>query len=516
MDVVRSGWEESIESYIRAKYPALRIESNNRSVIPSRNTRRSHLEIDIFIPELCLGIEANGEAYHDRTRYRDDQAYGTVRSDEMYKEVYCKNVGIDLIQVWSSEDSKTIASRIDAAIQEKLADPMTRPWHQRSWSDGIVEALVSVVSFLVPASIVIGGGAMLFFLLDVWRQGLRESISDLPGMFIFFVAFVVGCSLAGLGSVLSKLQKIRAGQAKSAILRNEIILAVVLSAAVSAYAYNLHRMNGEDSLDDLSRIAQLSLRSGEGLGLRSDGTVVPVGSGFKSKYDVSEWTDITQVAAGNGHSVGLRSNGTVVAVGENDWDQCEVSEWTDIVQVAAGDRFTIGLRSDGSAVAVGKYTFGHPHVSDWTGIVQIAAGSYHAVGLRSDGTVVADIDGSPGAVENNGLGSEGDVHDWSSIVQISAGGSRTVGLRSDRTVVETGEATDASSWTDVYQVATGSGGTVGLLTNGTVVAVGVDTPLQTVAWSWHDIAQVASVRGGPVGLRSDGTVMVGEFAASRE
>ncbi|MHB1323465.1 MAG: RCC1 domain-containing protein [Coriobacteriia bacterium] len=357
---------------------------------------------------------------------------------------------------------------------------------------------------------------MSFVLLGALGVGLKESISDLPGTLIFIVGFFVGCYLLILQSLLQKLQERRAGHAKSVTFRNEVIFAVVVSVAVVVYAFNLHQMNAQKSLGDVGGIAQISAFGAHALGLRSDGTVVAVGPGFASKYDVSQWTDITQVAAGLDHSVGLRSDGTVVAVGENEWKQCEVSQWSDIVQVAAGERFTIGLHADGTAVSVGSYGWGKPNVSDWTDVVQIAAGGDHAVGLRSDGTVVADVDGKA-AAQNGGFGTEGKVYDWSGIVQVSAGSGYTVGLRSDGTVVETGERSDLSRWTGVVQVAAGWGrNTVGLLTDGTVVACGGDTRQQTLSWRWPGVAQVASAWEGPVGLRSDGTVEVGKYAASQE
>lgn len=147
MDVVRSTWEESIEAYIRRSHPELRVESNNRSIIPSRNTRRSYLEIDIFIPELSLGIEANGEAYHNREKYKYDQQHSTEFSDEMYKKNYCTKVGIKLIHVWSSQDMQAVQLEIDDAIQQRLADPATQEWHQRRASalpDSVLQLLVPV------------------------------------------------------------------------------------------------------------------------------------------------------------------------------------------------------------------------------------------------------------------------------------------------------------------------------------------------------------------------------------
>lgn len=179
MSADRSDWEIAIEKYIRDEYPALRIETNNRSIIPSRRTL-SRLEIDIFIPELSLGIEVNGEAYHHREKYRKDRLHATEYSDEMYKENYCRRVGIRLIHVWSSEDPKAIQSRLRDAIRRRLADPATKEWRRptlsgrsRAWMgrlDGVDFFFVFV--WCVPGvlmtwlMIAVGAGGM--WLLWTW------------------------------------------------------------------------------------------------------------------------------------------------------------------------------------------------------------------------------------------------------------------------------------------------------------------------------------------------------------
>ncbi len=65
-------------------------------------------------------------------------------------------------------------------------------------------------------------------------------------------------------------------------------------------------------------------------------------------------TGILQVAAGQYHTVVVKSDGTVVAVGSNYSGQCEVDSWSDLQRVAAGDCHTVGVMSDGNMVAVGS------------------------------------------------------------------------------------------------------------------------------------------------------------------
>lgn len=60
------------------------------------------------------------------------------------------------------------------------------------------------------------------------------------------------------------------------------------------------------------------------------------------------------MAAGLGHTVGLRSDGTVVAVGSNIQGQCAVEGWTDVVAIAAGELHTVALRADGTLLAAGN------------------------------------------------------------------------------------------------------------------------------------------------------------------
>ena len=114
----------------------------------------------------------------------------------------------------------------------------------------------------------------------------------------------------------------------------------------------------------------------------------------------------TTISAGVNHTVALKTDGTVVAVGSSEHDKSSVDDWSDIVAISAGLDYTIGLKSDGTVLSAGWNGFGQCNVSGWTDIVAISTGWNHTVGLKADGTVVA--------VGNNEYGRR-DVGSWTDI-----------------------------------------------------------------------------------------------------
>ena len=246
----------------------------------------------------------------------------------------------------------------------------------------------------------------------------------------------------------------------------------------------------------------VSAGSANTVGLKSNGTVVAVGSNSSGQCDVNDWSDIVEVSAGLAYTVGLKSNGTVVAVGKNSSGRCDVSDWSDIVAVSAGGDNTVGLKSDGTVVAAGANQSGQRDVGGWSDIVAISAGLDYNVGLKSDGTVVTAGDNSYGQC---------DVSSWKDIVAVSAGYYHTVGLKSDGTVVAVGDNSygqcDVSSWKDIVAVSAGTDNTVGLKSNGTIVAVGDNCYGQCDVSGWSDIVAISAEWQYTVGLKSDGTVV---------
>ena len=236
--------------------------------------------------------------------------------------------------------------------------------------------------------------------------------------------------------------------------------------------------------------------------LKSDGTVMAVGSNMYNQCDVSGWKNIVAVSATGWHTVGLKSDGTVMAVGSNMYNQCDVSGWENIVAISAGGYHTVGLKSDGTVVAVGKNEDGQCDVSGWENIVAVSAGLNYTVGLKSDGTVVAVGYSDDG---------ECDVSSWRDIVAVSAGVAHTIGLKSDGTVVAVGNndygQCDVSNWTGIVAISAGDYHTVGLKSDGTVVAVGHNKYGQCNVSSWRGIVAISAGGYHTVGLKSDGTVV---------
>ena len=236
--------------------------------------------------------------------------------------------------------------------------------------------------------------------------------------------------------------------------------------------------------------------------LKTDGTVMAVGSNVFGQRNVDHWTDCIAICAGYRHTVGLKADGTVVAAGYNIVGECDVSNWHNIVAVSAGTNHTVGLQADGTVIAVGDNTFGQCDVSSWQDIVAISAGGSHTIGLKADGTVVAVGDNKYGQCN---------VSSWQNIIAISAGGSHTVGLKADGTAVAVGSNLQGQcnilGWQNVVAISAGGSHTVGLRDDGIVVSAGNNLYSQRNVRIWKDIVDIQAGGFHTVGLKADGTVV---------
>lgn len=111
----KSKSESIVVNSIKTAFPALELHLNKRSLF-SCNLR---LEVDIFIPELLLGIEINGAYSHNKEQYLQDLAFNTCVSKERFKELEAQHNGFTLIHIWEdslAEDTEKALNIIEERI----------------------------------------------------------------------------------------------------------------------------------------------------------------------------------------------------------------------------------------------------------------------------------------------------------------------------------------------------------------------------------------------------------------
>lgn len=246
-------------------------------------------------------------------------------------------------------------------------------------------------------------------------------------------------------------------------------------------------------------IGLISAGSFHSLGVKSNGTVVAVGSNYYGACNVGNWQNIIAVAGTS--SLGLKADGTVISVGENRNGECNVEGWQDIVDFSQ-DEHTLGVLSNGTVVSVGYNADGQCNISGWKNIVAVAAGQDHSLGLKNDGTVLA---------VGNDDSDQCDVDDWNDIVSISAGVSHSLGLRADGTVLAAGDNSkgqcNVAIWKNIVAISAGSEHSLGLKVDGTVVAAGDNDDGQCDVGKWNNVVAISAGNIHSLGLRSDGTVV---------
>lgn len=112
--------EDGLRDSLQEAYPNLELIQSDWSTI-RRVANRAQLQLDLLFPEINLAIEYNGEYYHDRERY-NASLRGEKSSPELEKFELCKEVGVRLIHVWSSDwknDSETVLAMIAKEISNR-------------------------------------------------------------------------------------------------------------------------------------------------------------------------------------------------------------------------------------------------------------------------------------------------------------------------------------------------------------------------------------------------------------
>ena len=337
------------------------------------------------------------------------------------------------------------------------------------------------------------------------KQKLERSLSSLTGLRNVLARSNVAHEISSIENQIkaldNKSEQLMRGEINIPELRNGVI----------RYRHTNPECTFIQLQNEFASKESLAAGSSHTVGLKSDGTVVAVGSNDCGKCNMSDWATIVAVSAGDAHTVGLKADGTVVAVGSNNYGRCNVSDWTNIAAVSAGSSHTVGLKNDGTVVTVGSNTYGQCNVSGWMDIVAVSAGTGYTVGLKANGTVVAV-----------GYNDDGrcNVSSWTDIAAVSAGSTHTVGLKADGTAVAAGDNTygqcDLRGWTDIIAVSAGVGYTVGLKADGTVVAIGSDSYGKCNVRRWTDIVAVSAGSTHTVGLKADGTVVATKYTGDQE
>lgn len=100
--VVSSKPEKEIVEYIQSAFPELLIKHGDYSTIRNPETGAA-LQLDIYLPEINLAFEFNGEYWHDRLAYENDLLKNTCTTREAIKDKVCAEKHIKLIHIWDSD-----------------------------------------------------------------------------------------------------------------------------------------------------------------------------------------------------------------------------------------------------------------------------------------------------------------------------------------------------------------------------------------------------------------------------
>jgi len=219
----------------------------------------------------------------------------------------------------------------------------------------------------------------------------------------------------------------------------------------------------------LSNVIAVAGNYNASFAMRTDGTIVPWGSGINTNIPSSASNVVAITASYPIQDFALRSDGTVAS-----WPSISTPVFSNIVSIAAGSGFAYALRAEGTLTNLTNF-FPSKNLNLPAGlnhITAVACGDNSALALRSDGTVViAGLDG----ITNPPAG-------LTNVVAIAAGYTYAMALKANGTVIAWGSGTGTNlpaGMTNIVAISAGnfSGENFGLVirSNGKVVTWGDNT-----------------------------------------
>lgn len=109
---------------IKGEFPSLSVIGSTYSVIRSPRTGAA-LQLDIYLPDIALALEFNGEYWHDKAAWERDMGRGTIESKEALKTHLCREKGILLHHLWDGEwklDREAFIEEVIALVAERVKE----------------------------------------------------------------------------------------------------------------------------------------------------------------------------------------------------------------------------------------------------------------------------------------------------------------------------------------------------------------------------------------------------------
>lgn len=93
--------EKEVVKFVQSIYSGVILEGDRKTLLPTKkNGWKAGHELDIYLPNLHIAIEYNGDYYHDYVRFPDRKIQDEKKQNE------CKRLGISLITIWEHEWKK--------------------------------------------------------------------------------------------------------------------------------------------------------------------------------------------------------------------------------------------------------------------------------------------------------------------------------------------------------------------------------------------------------------------------